>query len=794
MLKNYFRTAWRALSKNKVHSFINIAGLSTAMAVAMLIGLWIWDELSFNTYHKNYHRIAQVMQQRTTNGVINTGVAISQPLAPALQKNYGSDFKHVVMASWVEPHILTVGDKKISYTGDFMGAEGPEMFTLKMLKGARDGLRDPYSMLISASVANALFGQDEPIGQMIKLDNQANFKVTGVYDDIPKNSSLQNLAFIAPWDYYVASRDWVNNSRDNWDENSFQMYVELSDNANMQNVSSKIKDIKLKNVNTEEAKYKPLILLQPMRNWHLYSEFKNGVNTGGAIEYVWMFSIIGIFVLLLACINFMNLSTARSEKRAKEVGIRKAIGSLRTQLMNQFFCESLLMASAAFCLAIFLVWLALPFFNEVSDKNISIPWTNFFFWTACMLFTLLTGAIAGVYPALYLSSFKPVKVLKGTFKAGQSAVISRRILVTSQFVVSVVLIIGTVIVFKQIQFAKDRPAGYNSNGLIALGMSTDDLESHVAAFESELNASGVIAGIAAAQSPLTAIHNSRSDVTWKEKNPNTTYEFANIGVTSSYGKTTGWKVQMGRDFSSELPTDSSAVILNEAAVKYMGLTHPIGEMIRIRNNDHVVIGVVKDMVMQSVYEPARQTLFYLRPSDFDNIIIKMNPAMGVHEALQKISAICKKYAPSVPFAYHFVDEEYAKKFNKEERIGKLATGFALLAIFISCLGLFGMASFMAERRTKEIGVRKALGATVLNLWGLLSKEFVMLVFVALFMAIPIAYYFMHNWLQNFEYRTTVSWWVFAAAGGGAFVITLLTVSFQSIKAAVANPVKSLRTE
>ncbi|HEY1870347.1 MAG TPA: ABC transporter permease, partial [Chitinophagaceae bacterium] len=433
MFKNYFKTAWRNLVKSKAHSIINIAGLSVGMAVAMLIGLWMWDELSFNKYHQNYDRIAQVMQQRINNGTINTTPAIPEPLAPAFQKDYGGDFKHIVMASWTESHLLSVADKKISYPGDFMGAEGPEMFTLTMLKGTRNGLSDPSSMLISSSIANALFGSDDPLGKMIQLDNTASFKVTGVYEDLPKNTSLHNLAFIAPWDYYVASRDWVKNAINNWDENSFQMYVQLSANADVEKVSSKIKDIILKNVNNEEAKYKPLILLQPMRKWHLYSEFKNGINTGGAIEYVWMFGIIGIFVLLLACINFMNLSTARSEKRAKEVGIRKAIGSLRIQLMNQFFCESLLMAAMAFCVALILVQLALPLFNELSDKNMSVLWTNPFFWMICILFALFTGIIAGVYPALYLSSFKPVKILKGTFRAGRLASVPRKVLVTIQF-------------------------------------------------------------------------------------------------------------------------------------------------------------------------------------------------------------------------------------------------------------------------------------------------------------------------------------------------------------------------
>jgi ABC-type antimicrobial peptide transport system permease subunit len=794
MFKNYLKTSWRNLIKNKAHSIINIVGLSVGMAVAMLIGLWIWNELSFDKYHENYDRIAQVMQQRTDNGVINTGVAVPQPLATALKKNYGSDFKYIVMSSWTESHLLTVGDKKISYTGNFMEPAAPAMFTLKMLKGTRNGLNDPSSILISSSVANALFDNDDPIGKTIQLDNAASLKVSGVYEDLPENTSLHDLAFIAPWDYYVVSRDWVKNSRDNWGENSFQLYVQLSANADMKKVSSKIKNIKLKNVDADDAKYKPVILLQPMRRWHLYSEFKNGVNTGGAVEYVWMFGIIGIFVLLLACINFMNLSTARSEKRAKEVGIRKALGSLRTQLMNQFFCESLLLAAIAFCVATVLVQLALPFFNELCEKNMSIPLTNFFFWMTCIVFTIFTGTVAGIYPALYLSSFKPVKVLKGTFKAGRLASVPRKLLVTVQFAVSVVLIIGTIVVFKQIQFAKNRPVGYNRNGLISLELNTGDLEKHFKAFESDLYASEAISGIAGASSPMTGIHNSRGDISWKETDPNLTYDFANIRVTSDYGKTTGWHVLSGRDFSSQLLTDSSAVILNEAAVKYMELANPLGEIVRFNNKNYTIIGVIKDMVMESPYQPSKQTIFYLSQGDFDDILLRINPSLSTHEALSRIAAICKKYSPSVPFDYKFVDEDYARKFDTEERIGKLAGVFALFAILISCLGLTGMASFMTEQRTKEIGVRKVLGASVLNLWELLSKEFVIIFLISLCIAIPVAYYFMHNWLQNYEYRTNLSWWIFVVTGLAALIIVLITVSFQAIKAAIANPVKSLRSE
>jgi ABC-type antimicrobial peptide transport system permease subunit len=699
------------------------------------------------------------------------------------------------MSSWTEQHVLSVADKNISYPGNFMGADAPEMFTLHMLKGTRNGLHGPSSMLISKSVAKGLFGDIDPINQLIRIDNKVTFKVSGVYDDLPENTTLHDVAFMAPWDFYVNAKDWIGRDPSDWNNNSLFMYVQIADNADMAKVSDKIKNIKLNKINPAEVKSKPEMFLQPMSKWHLYSEFKDGVNTGGDIQYVWMFGIIGMFVLLLACINFMNLSTARSEKRAKEVGIRKAIGSLRKQLMNQFFCESLLMAGIAFCVALILTAVALPFFNELSDKSMFIPWTNTFFWIICMLFTLFTGVIAGVYPALYLSSFKPVKVLKGAFKAGGYAATPRKLLVVLQFSVSVILIIGTIIVFKQIQFSKDRPVGYDRHGLITIEPTNDDISSHFDAFKFDLLNSGAAVNIAASNSSTTGINYTRSDLNWQGKDPLANGDFGNIVVTAEYGKTVGWQIINGRDFSNEFATDSSALILNEAAVKYMELKNPLGQIIRAGKKDLTVIGVVKNMVMGSPYAQAQQTIFRFRNTgNFDDIIIKINPALSAHEALNEISAVCKKYSPSVPFAYKFIDEDYAKKFDSEERIGKLASVFAALAIFISCLGLFGMASFMAEQRTKEIGVRKVLGASVLNLWGLLSKDFVMIVLISFVIAAPLAYLFMHNWLQNYQYRTNLSWWIFTATGFGVLLITLLTVSFQSIKAAIANPVKSLRTE
>jgi putative ABC transport system permease protein len=794
MFQNYIKTALRNLYKNKIHSFINITGLSVGMAVAMLIGLWIWDELSYNKYHGNYDHIAQVMQQRTVNGIVRTGQAIPLPLEAEMRKSYGSDCKHIVMTSFTEPHILSTGDKQITYPGNFIGAEGPDMLTLNMLRGSRNGLQGPSSILISQSVAKALFGDDDPMGKFIKLDNKATFSVSGVYEDLPRNTTFSNLAFMAPWDFFAASANWIGRSPTDWGDNSLLMYVQVADHTDMHRLSEKIKNVVLTNTSPNEAKFKPELFLHPMSKWHLFATFENGVNTGGAIQYVWLFGIIGLFVLLLACINFMNLSTARSEKRAKEVGVRKAVGSLRGQLISQFYCESLLMAALAFGFSLLLVWYALPFFNEVANKKMTLLLNNPLFWAMSTGFTLFTALMAGSYPALYLSAFKPVKVLKGTFKAGALAALPRKVLVVLQFTISTVLIIGTIIVFKQIRFAKDRPVGYSRDGLVYIETATDDLHNHFDAVRTDLLKSGAVTEVAESSSPATGINNTRSDLDWKGKDPGMTTDFGNISVTPEYGKTVGWQFVDGRDFSRQFLTDSSAVVLNEAAVKYMALTHPVGETIKIGKKQFSVIGVVKDMVMGSPYQPAKQTIFRLTNRNPGYINIKINPAVSAHTAIAAIAAVSKTYAPAVPFSYKFADEQYARKFNNEERIGTLASVFAVLAVFISCLGLFGMATFMAEQRIKEIGVRKVLGASVFNLWGRLSKDFVALVVISLIIAIPIAWYCMHNWLQQFEYRSNIPWWVFAAAGVGALLITVLTISYQTIKAALTNPVKSLRSE
>jgi len=798
MLRNYFKIAFRNLVKHRGYSAINIGGLAVGMAVSMLIGLWIYDELSFDKYHQNYDRIAQVIQHQTSNGKIYTGPAIPFPLGKELQTRYGDQFKYLAMASWEGEHILTAGETKIVKPGIFIDADGPRMLSLKMVKGTRDGLKDPNSILLSESVARAIFGSAEPLNQLLKIDNKMPVKVTGVYEDIPYNTKFKELTFIAPWSLYITSEPWIKRAEEQWGNNSFQLFAQIADHTDFKTVNERIIRAKYSNLPKEEQKYKAEIVLLPMADWRLRSVWVNGQKTGGLIEYVWLFGFVGVFVLLLACINFMNLSTARSEKRAKEVGIRKAVGSVRSQLINQFFSESLLVVGFAFVLALLLVQLTLPWFNGVADKRMTLLWNNPLFWLIGVGFTLFTGFIAGSYPAFYLSSFQPVKVLKGTFRVGRLASLPRKVLVVVQFTVSLALIIGTIIVYNQIQYSKNRPIGYNRNGLMMVEMKSPDFYGKFDLLRTELKKAGVVEEMAESSSPITDVWSNSGGFEWPGKDPNLDTDFATIWVTHEFGKTVGWQFKEGRDFSRQFATDSSGLVLNEAAVKFMGLKNPVGTIVRWGEGenakDYKVIGVIKDMLMQSPYKPVKQTVYLMDYSNVNWIDLKLASNKSVSESVATIEAAFKKYIPSAPFDYEFTDVEFGKKFAAEERVGTLTTFFAGLAIFISCLGLFGLASFVAEQRTKEIGVRKVLGASVLNLWGLLSKDFVVLVVIAFCIAAPLAWYGMSNWLRHYEYRTSISGWIFVVAGIGALLVTLLTVSFQSIRAALINPVKSLRSE
>jgi putative ABC transport system permease protein len=793
MLLNYIKIAWRNLSKSKGYSLINIGGLAIGMAVAVLIGLWIWDELSFDKYHANYDRITRVMQHQSFNGEIGSQFSNPAVLGQEIRSKYPNDFKYVLQSSWNFQHTLAYGQKKLLKTGSFFEPGVTEMLTLKMLKGTRGGLKEPYSILLSESVARAYFGDAEPMDKTLKLDNKVDVKVTGVYEDLPYNTSFRELTYILPWELYLIQNPWIKKMENPWGSNFTQTFAQLVDNADLEKVSKKIKDVKLNAAGEFEKKYKPTVFLHPMKKWHLYADFKNGINTGGRIQYVWLFGIIGVFVLLLACINFMNLSTARSEKRAKEVGVRKAIGSARGQLIAQFFSESFMVVVLAFVLSLIFVVLLLPYFNELADKKLSLLWKNPFFWLLGLLVCLFTGLIAGSYPALYLSSFQAVKVLKGTFRVGRFASIPRKVLVVLQFSVSVILIIGTIVVYQQIQHAKNRPVGYDKNSMVYVSVN-DVIHKKFDAIRNELKSNNTIIEMAESGSPPTSVWNSNGGFNWKGKDPNQSVDFPNNAVSHDYGKVLGWEIKEGRDFSRSFGTDTLAFILNESAVKFIGFKDPVGQILEWEGKPFTIIGVVKDMLVESPYAPIRASLFHLSTEEENVITLKINPKLAASTALAKIEKSFTTYDPSTAFEFKFVDEDFSKKFGEEERIGKLATCFAVLAVLISCLGLFGLASFVAEQRTKEIGVRKVLGASVTNLWQMLSKDFVLLVLIACIIAVPAAWYGMYEWLQKYDYHVTISWWVFGSTIFGALVITLLTVSFQAVKAALANPIKSLRTE
>jgi putative ABC transport system permease protein len=807
MLRNYLKIAWRNLLRNKVYSAINIGGLAVGMAVAMLIGLWLWDELSYNKYHQNYDDIAHVRSYSTdpNTGETEGSESMQFPLGAVLKTNYKPHFKHVLMAFWTGVYTLSNDNEKITSNGKFFEPGVIDMLSLKMIKGTQNALNDHHSIILSASKAKAIFGEVDPLNKTLKIDNRMDVTVTGVYEDLPRNTAFADVQFFAPWSLWVSSNDGVKRAENDWNNTSFSIYVQVQPNTSVEAVNRAFEGFVAKNLPKELAKewakYKPVLYLNPMKKWHLYSEFKNGLPYGGRITFVWLFGIVGIFVLLLACINFMNLSTARSEKRAKEVGIRKAVGSLKGQLVIQFLSESFVVVLCAFVLSLLLVNLSIEGFNKLSDKDLILPFFNPIFWLLCLSFVLLTGFLAGLYPAFYLSSFQPVRVLKGTLRLGRFAALPRKVLVVVQFTVSVVLIIGTIVVYQQIEHARNRPIGYNREGLLAISMNDPNYQGKHDVLKNELLNTGVVAEMAMSSSPLTAIWNNVGGFTWQGKDPELASDFAVTRVTHDFGKLASWQLLAGRDFSKAFPSDSLGVILNETAAKYIATKHKtinqlVGQYIKEGGTSWQVIGIVKDLISNSPFDPVRRSFYYLDADYTAGAVLnlRIKPTVSAAAALPKIETVIKKIVPSALFSYKFVDQEYANKFSQEQRIGKLATLFAILAIFISCLGLFGLASFMAEARTKEIGVRKVLGASVLNLWGLLSKDFVVLVVIAFFIATPIAYYFLSNWLQQYQYRTEISWWIFAVSGAGALVITLLTVSFQSVKAALMNPVKSLRSE
>jgi len=787
MFQNYLKIAWRNLFRNKGFSLTNLLGLTIGITCTILIFLWVRDELTYNKFQSNYGSIYKIKANRDFNNQVFTDDNMVLPLAKTLKEKL-PQIKNAVVTTHGGSHILNYGDAKLKKQGYTVSDHFFDLFSWKFIKGnAASALPNPYAIVLTQSTATALFGNADPMNKIIRVDNEYDAKVTGVVADVRGNSSLQ-FDFINSFNY---DNEYLKRNMSDWQNSSWDVYIQPTPGTNMSLLEKSITELKYQH-DPDDKKISTYFAF-PMSKWRLYSDFKDGKNIGGMIRYVKLFTIIALIILLIACVNFMNLSTARSEKRAKEVGVRKTLGSGKRQLILQFFFESMILALIAFALSLGIVYLLLPSFNMLVDKHLSLDLAQPIFWLGAVAIILITGIVAGSYPALYLSSFSPIKVLKGTFLAGKSAAVPRRILVVAQFVISILLISATIIVYQQIQHIKNRDIGYDPNNLLMID-ATADTQKNFTVIKQELLNTGMISSVTRTLSPIT-------DIWWRQPGPDYAGKPANQSIIISgetadvdFTKTMGIKILQGKDFSGT-PSDSSSMLLNKAAVDAMGLKGPIGMRMSNGGHDpHTVIGVTDNVVMGSPFEPVDPMMVYFSPDAANAISIRLKNSISPKNALTAMEPIFKRYNPSYPFEYKFVDEEFGKKFIAEELVNKLTNIFAGLAIFICCIGLAGLASFTIEKRIREIGIRKVLGASVQQVLLLISKEFLKLVLVAFVIAVPLTWWFMNNWLEKYTYRVNISIWLFGFVGVVVLLLTLIVVSLNTIRAAIANPVKSLRTE
>lgn len=789
MIKNFFTIAWRNLLRNKAFSFINISGLAIGMASAILILLWIQNEVSMDRFHQKEDRLYIAANRDGYNGEVWAWATTPKILGPTLKLEYANDVEDVARVN-ENNFLFTVGDKHLNAQGYFTDPSFLTLFSFPLLKGnATTALNSINNIVVTEKFANKLFGTADAVGKVVRLDSTDNFTVTGVLKDLPNNTTA-SFEYLLPWQY-MKKIGWDD---EYWGNNSIQTYILLKPGVSHDAFDAKIQNITI-NHTKDGDKSTTKVFTQPLRDRWLYSKSENGKFVAGRIEMVKLFAIIALFILLIACINFMNLSTARSEKRAKEVGIRKVVGAQKGSLVAQFIGESILLSFIAGVLAIIIVQLSLSPFNTLVGKELYIGYNNVWFWLFFILFILFTGFIAGSYPAFYLSSYQPVKVLKGTFKAAHALVTPRKVLVVMQFTFAIALIICTIIVQHQIKYAQSRDSGYKKDQLVYTSIQ-GDVGKHYDAIKDELLSSGAAIAVTKSMSPITQRYSDSWGFQWADMKPgDEKTDFVRMASDADFVKTMGVTLMQGRDIDiKNYPADSTAMLLNETAVKMMRFKNPVGQIVKADGKNWHVVGVLKDFIYASPYEKVQQLVVQGPASWFNVIHFKLNPQKSTAEALQLAEHVFKKYNPQYPFDYKFADEAYALKFQEEQRTGTLAGLFAGLTIFISCLGLFGLATYMAENRIKEIGVRKVLGASVANITALLSKDFLTLVIISFLIASPIAWWAMSHWLSSYTYRISIEWWVFASAGLLSILIAVITVSYQSIKAAIANPVKSLRTE
>lgn len=788
MLKNYLIVTLRNLRKNGVYSFINIAGLATGITCALLILLWVFDELTFDRFIPKADRLYQVWVNAEYDGKINSWTSVPCPTGEAM-KTANSNIVNSVMCDWGGEHLFSAGDKRLMKRSHFVGKEFLEIFGFPLVKGnAAEVLDDPSSVVITEAMATALFGDDDPINETIRIDDRGDLKVTGVLKDIPKNSSFQ-FDCLTTWDMNEQLNPWVKDSRENWGNYSFQTFVELNGPENEPEAEEAIRPML---ADHGQDSFKSEFFLHPMPRWRLHSEFENGREAGGMIEYVQMFTAIAIFIMVIACINFMNLATARSERRAKEVGIRKSVGSRRHELMFQFIGESFFISFVAFVIAILLTELLLPFYNKMVEKELFINYTAPEFWAFALGLIVTTGLVAGSYPAFYLSSFQPVKVLKGKIQAGRSGSLPRRILVTLQFGFAILLIIGTMVIYEQIQLVKNRQLGYDQENLITVEYTTE-IGKHYSTIKNELMRIGVVESVTKSNSPITEIH-SNNFLGWPGKPEEQRVLFTTIATEYDYTKTMGIEILEGRDFSEDFKSDTSAIIVNKAAMDIMQLKDPIGTELELWDSKRTLIGIVDNVLMGSPFQAVKPMMIVLNPEWASAVTIRLSKTSDLQGSLKKVEEVFTRFNPAYPFEYAFADVEFQKKFTTIRMTSKLASLFALLAILITGLGLFGLAAYTAEQRTKEIGIRKVLGASVASLVRLMSTDFSRLVVLAFILSAPLGWWLLDLYLRRYPIRIDIPWWIFPLTGMIALMFALSIVATQALRASQANPVDSLRNE
>jgi len=790
MFRNYFKTAWRNLIKNKAHSFLNLSGLSVGIASSLLILLWVQNELGVDAFHTNGARLYKVYEREYYANNIDGNYDTPGMLADELKKVIPEVEDAAMMQDENYEATLQVGSKILKVAGTGAGAGLFTMFSYPLLQGTpKTALGSTVSMAISKKTAVQFFGSPHnAVGKTIRFDNKKGFTITAVFDDLPANAS-RKFDYVISWEAWLQDNTWARS----WGNSGPLTYVMLRSGANAALVDKKLTHFLNTYNKDQSAAYRIELGLQKFDEVYLHSHFKDGKIIGGRIEYVRLFSIVAIFIFLIACINFMNLTTARSVTRAREVGVRKAVGALRSVLIKQFIGESMMLTALCVVIALMLMNLLLPMFNDVTQKQIKLPFGDIFFWFKLIAITLITGLVSGSYPALFLSSFNPVKVLKGSAKLTTGAVLFCKGLVVFQFALSIVLIIGTIVISKQVNFIQARNLGYDRENLVYVPIEGQLANKYAILKANALTMTGIQSVSLISDNP-TNLDQQTNSVDWEGRDANTMASFEHPVIGYDFVKTMKLKILDGRDFSRAFPTDKDAFVINETAAKKMGYAHAVGRKLAVNGKKGTIICVLKDFHFRSLHEQIQPMIMEIAEQVGSGNILIRTQTGETKAALAGIETICRQLNPGFTFSYSFSDKEYQQLYKNEQIVGKLSSAFAFLAIFISCLGLLGLVMLTAGQRTKEIGIRKVLGATVTNIIQLISTDFFKLIIIAIAIASPTGWWVMNSWLNSYAYKINISWWILAIAGLLAIAIAMFTICFQAIKAAIANPVKSLRTE